>query len=113
MCSRDDLNYILDKVCEKAKADFGSRLDSVTLYGSYARGDAAEGSDIDIMILVDMPQGELTNFRCSWNSFGTEVDLNYNVLLSFKLQETAKFYAWKDIVPFYRNVYEEGVSTVA
>ena len=32
---------------------YGSELKAVILYGSYARGDYTESSDIDIMILVD------------------------------------------------------------
>ena len=31
----------------------GDRLKKVILYGSYARGDYSENSDIDIMILTD------------------------------------------------------------
>ena len=34
---------------------YKSHLKSVILYGSYARGDYTVDSDIDIMILVDLP----------------------------------------------------------
>ena len=38
---------------------YGSHLKSVILYGSYARGDYTKDSDIDIMILVDLPDEKL------------------------------------------------------
>jgi len=39
---------------------YGSRLKGVYLFGSYARGDQAEGSDLDILIVLDAvgPYGE-------------------------------------------------------
>lgn len=38
---------------------YGLHLKSVILYGSYARGDYTPESDVDIMILVDLPDDEL------------------------------------------------------
>lgn len=34
-------------------------LYTIILYGSYARGDYNNSSDIDIMILVDLPETEI------------------------------------------------------
>jgi len=34
---------------------YGSRLHSVVLYGSRARGDAEPGSDIDVLVALDGP----------------------------------------------------------
>jgi nucleotidyltransferase-like protein len=35
------------------EAEFGTRLRSIRLFGSYARGDADEDSDADISVVVD------------------------------------------------------------
>ena len=113
ICSDNNLKKILDAVYFKAVADFGSLLDSVILYGSYARGEADEDSDIDVMILVDMQQEDLVKYRRDWNRFGTMLDLENDVLISFKFQVADTFYEWKDIVPFYSNVHKEGVKIVA
>ena len=42
---------------------YGSHLKSVILYGSYARGDYTKDSDIDIMILVDLPDANSKEYR--------------------------------------------------
>ena len=113
MCSNENLKKILDAVRLKAVEDFGNHLAGVILYGSYARKEATDSSDIDIMVLVNMERAKLAGYRRDWNHFGTTLDLEYDVLVSFKLQDEATFYAWKDTVPFYRNVINEGVKVVA
>lgn len=38
---------------ERASARFGARLREVVLFGSYARGEAHEESDVDVLVVVD------------------------------------------------------------
>ena len=38
---------------------YGEYLKTVILYGSYARGDYTENSDIDIMVLLDLSDMEI------------------------------------------------------
>ena len=109
MCTQDQLERVLAEVAQRAKERFGGSLDSVLLYGSYARGDADEESDIDIMLLVKQPAELLAVQRKEWSRFGTDLDLKYNVITSLQLQEADTFYAWKDTLPFFRNVASEGV----
>ncbi len=35
------------------RATFGGRLSELRLFGSYARGEATEDSDVDVLVLVD------------------------------------------------------------
>ena len=112
MKGRNDLNQLLSEVLQYSMKTFGSRLDSVILYGSYARNEADDESDIDIMILVNEDAQELSSYRYALNSFGTGLDLKYGVLTSMFLQDAETFYTWKDVLPFYKNVLEEGVKVV-
>jgi len=48
------MKELLDKYIAKIKKIYGTHLQEVILYGSYARGDFKEDSDIDIMILLDI-----------------------------------------------------------
>lgn len=45
------------------KKIYGSHLKQVILYGSYARGDFGPDSDVDIMILLDISDLEIKNYR--------------------------------------------------
>ena len=108
-CSEKDINALVTEILQHARAEFGQKLDSVILYGSYARHQADEESDVDVMVLVDETYDILSSRRYPWNRFGTELDLKYGVLTSLKLQDTETFYKWKDTLPFYKNVLSEGV----
>ncbi len=55
----DQLKAILKKYVNDIHQLYGSGLKTVILYGSYARGDFGPDSDIDIMILVDLPDQEI------------------------------------------------------
>jgi predicted nucleotidyltransferase len=46
---------ILDQVKPRLQAAFGARLRGVVLYGSRARGEPAEDSDMDLLVLLDGP----------------------------------------------------------
>lgn len=109
MCSKAVLDQLLAEVARYARECFGDSLEAVILYGSYARGDADDESDIDIMLLVKQSKADLAVQRKAWNCFGTDLDLKYGVFTSFKLQDSETFHAWLDHLPFFRNVNQEGV----
>ena len=46
---------VLAEVRPRLERVFGDRLRGIVLYGSYARGEATEDSDIDLMVLLDGP----------------------------------------------------------
>lgn len=48
----------LDIFIEKLQKDFGDRFASVWIYGSWARGDAQSGSDIDLLVVIDSIKSE-------------------------------------------------------
>jgi hypothetical protein len=41
----------------RLRAAFGERLVSVKLFGSYARGEATERSDVDVLVVLDEVHG--------------------------------------------------------
>ena len=63
------IQTILSQYIAQLQKIYGSHLKSVILYGSYARGDYTEDSDVDIMILVDLPDEKLDSYSDTlWNS---------------------------------------------
>lgn len=47
------LRPALDRYAARLRARFGERLREMRLFGSYARGEAHEDSDVDVLVLVD------------------------------------------------------------
>ena len=47
-----ELQAILHELKEKLSSLYGDRLADLILYGSQARGDAEDGSDIDVLIVL-------------------------------------------------------------
>jgi uncharacterized protein len=43
----------LDRFKQALTVRFGARLREFTLFGSYARGDAHEDSDVDVLVIVE------------------------------------------------------------
>jgi predicted nucleotidyltransferase len=50
--SRVDVQPILDQIKAYLQQRFGDSIESILLYGSYARGSAKPESDIDLLVLV-------------------------------------------------------------
>lgn len=88
---------------------FGNRAKRVILYGSYARGDYRENSDIDIMILTDLNDKEINEYGERIWEFAYDIQLENDVLISPLIKNIDKFNNWLDFLPFYMNVQKEGV----
>ena len=57
-----NVKNIIDEFIIEINKILGKRLKKVILYGSYARGDFNEDSDIDIMILTDLMDNEMYEY---------------------------------------------------
>ncbi len=89
----------------------GKRAKKIILYGSYARGDYNKNSDIDIMILTDLNDDEIIEYRSKiWDyAYDIEFDNNFDITLSPLVKNIDKFNYWLEALPFYTNVQKEGV----
>jgi len=109
MCSQITLNQITSKIVQAAKDCLGSKLEKVILYGSYARGDYDAQSDVDIMILADIPREEANRvWDQIWDITG-DIALEYGVMVSIHVKDSDTFYKFINDLPFYSNVMKDGV----
>lgn len=100
---------LLDEYIEEIKKIYGSHLRKIILYGSYARGDFKQDSDVDIMILLDMSDLDLKAYSrtLSYMTYDFNMDNNLDIKPIAKNQN--HFEKWVDNYPFYANVQKEGV----
>ena len=107
----NEINYILEEFIEGVKKILGNRMKKIILYGSYARGDFKKDSDIDLMILTDLKDDEISEYRDKiWElAYNIEFDNNFDIALSPLIKNIDKFNYWLEALPFYINVQNEGV----
>ncbi|MBO5372313.1 MAG: nucleotidyltransferase domain-containing protein [Lachnospiraceae bacterium] len=109
MIQDNELKNILEKLSASIKVVYGSKLKAIILYGSVARGTATPESDIDIMVLVDSSAEELKKYADKLCDVSTDFALEYFKVFSIIDVCYAEFSEWKQVLPFYRNVENEGV----
>ena len=109
MCAPDVLQALLNETATGLRDIFGDKLDSVILYGSYARGDYDDESDVDVMAKLYLTAEEIRAFRPRVSELAFDIGLKYDILLSIKLQDKAMFDEYFDAMPFFRNVAKDGV----
>ena len=105
--SNKPLMKILHAMTNDLREIYGDSLQSVSVYGSYARGTQTDESDVDIaLMLKSSPSREETDAMIRRVS---AYELEYGKVLSALEIEADKYAAWKTTIPFYKNIEKEGV----
>jgi hypothetical protein len=93
--ARDDLRKL-----------YGGRLHRLILFGSQARGDAGEDSDIDLLVVLDGPVDPLTEARRT-SDLVIDAAIKHGVSLTLVHLSTKEFD--REAHSFVENVRSEGV----
>lgn len=106
--TEEQIDYIGRSVVDAARQVCGDKLRDVILYGSYARGDFKEWSDVDIMVLADADDMECKRLDDALEKELFELAYHMNLLLSVIVTPYARFERMKKAYPYYRNANKEG-----
>lgn len=109
MCSKSQLNKVTSSVAEEAKRLLGDKLDAVILYGSYARGDYDDESDIDIMVRIKCSRDELINYLTIFTKFTSRLSIENDITVSVSVVDTESFEKFKNHLQYYLNIQKEGI----
>lgn len=86
---------------------FSSNILAVILYGSVARNDNTDDSDIDIVIIIKNEMDDATKERfIHWSA---ELDLRYDRVFSIIDIQEENMEKWGNVLPFYQNIQKEGI----
>ena len=86
---------------------FSSNILAVILYGSVARNDNTDESDIDIVIIIKNEMDDATKERfIHWSA---ELDLRYDRVFSIIDIQEENMEKWGNVLPFYQNIQKEGI----
>lgn len=100
---------ILQRFVMEMKGLFGESLKKIILYGSYARGDNRDDSDIDIMILTALSDDEIRKIEDKVYDIAFDYELSDRVQISVNIRNEDHFNYWLGALPYYDNVEKEGI----
>ena len=100
---------IIMSFARKVRRILGKNLKQVILYGSYARGDYTEDSDIDIMVLTTLTDKEIEQIETEIYNLAFDYLMDYGVDISVVIKNEEQFNYWLGALPFYDNVRKEGM----
>jgi len=106
-----EISIIIKEVKQELIKIYGEKLKNVILFGSYARGDFHKDSDLDLLVVIEAPDGE--PFRQ-----GLEIDrMNdaiYDLILKFDIPisviPVSEQQFLKSQNPLYEIVKKEGIA---
>jgi len=106
MLNRETLNSLLERARAELQRIYGDRLRSVYLFGSWARGEGDEDSDVDVAIVLDEVPDYLAEIERTSELFcdlGLEADVLISCVFIAEDDLSAGRYA------LHRAVQREGV----
>ena len=86
-----------------------NNLSKLIVYGSYARGDYRENSDIDVMILTPLSKEEIEQVENHIFNLAFDLELESGIVINPVLENEVHYRYWLGALPFYNNVEKEGI----
>ena len=83
-------------------------LVKVVLYGSCARGDYTEDSDVDIALIVKKDRSEFTKYNSGLAAIATELAMKYFAVVNFVCLPYDEYQDRKEWYEYFRNIAMEG-----
>ena len=99
-------DQIVQRCKTSLKGYYGTRLKGLVVYGSVARNEAVTGSDLDLLVLLDMPFDYFEEVRQIINLL-YPVQLDSDQLISAKPVPLDDYEGGR--LQLYRNAKREGV----
>ncbi len=108
MCTEVQVKSILRQISHFYHLVYGDDVVAVYLYGSYARGNYNEESDIDVTAIVKGERFDLQNkLKQIWNE-SADIGLENDVVVSPTVIPFDEYERYKEILPYYMNIQKEG-----
>lgn len=98
----------LTNMCIDIGKVYGDVIEEIILYGSYVKGQEMPESDIDIAVILRLPDTDELHRKMIDIVVDNELDLE--ITLSVITIEEDNLNEWKSTLPFYKNLLKEGIS---
>ena len=112
MTTQSKYERVAELLTERLLAGFRDEIHSIILFGSVARGDATEDSDIDVLIISEAPyETQRKMHRASTEiDLGNEVFTQLAIIAADELENEVSMRSWfsSDIVGQGIVLYDDG-----
>jgi len=106
----ENIGEAVYKFTELIKESYGDKIVEIYLYGSVARGDYKDDSDIDIFVVMNAERSEINRIHMAICKIISDIGLDYNIILSCMIGTKQDFDDDKEYL--YVNVKKDGVKIV-
>ena len=100
-------NTMKDELVRGLLEIFEDNIEAIILYGSVARNESTQESDVDIAIIIRTDMSDIT--REKFIQWSAELYLRYDRVFSIVDIQEKNMQKWGDVLPFYQNVQKEGI----
>lgn len=110
--SMEKIQDVLLLFTQEVRKLMGEDLKKLLVYGSYARGDYNDNSDVDIMILTSLEEDKIEQMEDVLYDRAFDFLMRYGIQISVIVKNEKHFNYWLGALPFYDNVKREGVEII-
>lgn len=107
--TKEKIDKVKSEVTSKVKERLKSDLIECILYGSCARGDFSEDSDVDIALLVRCDRVEVKKYTDVLTDIALIFAIKYFVIINFVCIPYDEYMSKKSWYLYFKNINDEGV----
>ena len=105
---KDTIENVKKDISEIIHKKMDADLAAIILYGSCAKGDYTEDSDIDFALLLNCDRMESKKYNDLLASISTEMAMKYYAIVNFVCFPYEEFLQKKVWYPYFANIDSEG-----
>ena len=109
MCTSRQLYSITQDMVQEYRRVYGSAVEKILLYGSYARNEQDNESDVDIVAIVHGERNDLQELLKQVWDYSTDIGMENDVVISPSVIPYSEYEKYKRILPYYMNIEKEGM----
>ena len=103
------LEYVKKKTVRDVPKALSNKCRKIILYGSYARGNYTEDSDVDIAILTDSDRIENQKYNAKLDDIATQIGYKTTAVVNYVCLPLKEFEERKNWYPYFANIERDGV----
>lgn len=101
------LRPILSDFKTKMMSIYGNRLNKIYLFGSYARGEATQHSDIDLLVILYDESIDVFQELTAISDVAFSLSLEYEELIGAVVTTNAQFTSLSE--PLFQEILKDGI----